>query len=274
MAKRILHNLTDSPQEKAERERAEREQAERELIAKERLRLQTLPRYVETETNLPGFKVKIPDGPSFLASWMEIFDREIYKFKTENNSPRILDCGANVGVSCIFFKKFYPQARITAFEPDLKIANYLQHNLESAGIKDIELIKKAVWSSETTLHFHSEGSDGGRIEALPGGRKIEVQTVRLRDYLNENIDLLKIDIEGAETDVMRDVAPQLQNVRNLFVEYHSFANIPQTLDELLGIIKRAGFRFHLQPVHAFSQPLFKVDEYMGMDLQLNIFGCR
>jgi FkbM family methyltransferase len=240
----------------------------------ERKRLQALPRHQETSTFLPGFEFKIPDAASFLASWDEIFTREIYKFRSQSDAPRILDCGANVGVSCLFFQRHYPQAQITAFEPDPQIYGYLSHNLQAGGLTNTKLVPKGVWSSETTLSFFPEGADGGRIEASSGNATIEIKTVRLFDYLSEPVDLLKIDIEGAETEVLRDAAARLGNVHNLFVEYHSFADRPQTLDQLLQILREAGFRVHIQTVCPATQPLLKVETVLGLDMQLNIFASR
>ena len=240
----------------------------------ERQRLGSLPRYVETTTDLPGFTIRIPDGPSFLAVWTEIFDRGIYEFNTKNPSPRILDCGANVGLGCVFFKTRFPKARVTAFEPDPKIFSYLQESISAAKLTDIELIPKAVWSATTILQFSSEGSDAGRIEEISSAKRIEIQAVRLRDYLSEPVDFLKMDIEGAETEVLLDSASLLANVSNIFVEYHSFSNKPQTLDQLLSTLKQAGFRVQIQPMLVAAKPFIKVENYLNMDLQLNIFAYR
>jgi FkbM family methyltransferase len=244
----------------------------------ERERLARLPRYIETTTPLPGFTMKIPDGPSFLAMWKDVFENNIYEFPKTSSTPRILDCGANIGVSCLFFKRLFPSARLTAFEPDPVIFSYLTHNLKEAGIHDAQLIQKALWSSETLLQFHSEGADAGRIasDIQPGSNLNagQVRTTRLYDYLNEQIDFLKLDIEGAETEVLEDAAPRLGNVSRLFVEYHSFSDKPQTLSRLLGILSDAGFRVQLQPMKYSAKPFLKVEAYLGMDLQLNIFAYR
>jgi FkbM family methyltransferase len=242
--------------------------------AGERLRLATLPRYVETLTELPGHPWHIPDGPSFLASWEEIFDREIYNFNAGDGPVRILDCGANVGVSCLYFSKRFPQAKITAFEPDPKIFGFLQSNLASAGCRNVELIAKAVWSANTTLRFQSEGADAGRVEAGAGSNMIEVPAIRLRDFLAGPVDLLKLDIEGAETEVMQDIAPCLQTVRHIFVEYHSFAGRPQTLGSLIQILTDAGFRVYVHPMHVAPRPFLEIKSHLGMDMQLNIFARR
>ena len=237
-------------------------------------RLSSLPRHCETATNLLGFAALIPDGPSFAAAWREVFEKETYRFTTNHPAPRILDCGANVGLSCLFFKQVFPQARLTAFEPDPGILAYLKPILIKAGLTDLELVPKGVWSSATTLRFASEGSDSGRIGTLPGAKVIEIDTVRLKDYLGETIDFLKMDIEGAETEVLSDCADRLGNVRRLFVEYHSFKGQAQTLDQLLALLRTAGFRVQIHPVLASAQPFVAIVEHLEMDLQLNIFAYR
>lgn len=240
----------------------------------ELLRLHNLPRYVHTVTNLPGFEIEIPDGPSFAAVWTEVFEREIYNFNANTSSPRILDCGANVGLSCLYFKSRFPNSRITAFEPDPAIFNCLERMMNFGKLHDVELIPKAVWSSETTLQFTSEGSDAGRIDCENSSKSINIQTIRLNEYLREPIDFLKIDIEGAETEVICDCAENLHNVNNLFVEYHSFLGKPQTLHNLLATLNNAGFRLQIQDVGIAAKPFLEVKSYLGMDMQLNIFGYR
>ena len=242
-------------------------------VGRERRRLAALPRYAATVTKLPGFPFRIPDGPSFLASWVEIFDKEIYNFCPGGGPMRILDCGANVGVSCLYFHRQFPGARITAFEPDPKIFAYLESNLAAAGAGEIELVAKAVWSANTTLQFQSEGSDAGRGGAA-GKNAIEIPAVRLRDYLNEPVDFLKLDIEGAETEVLLDIAPSLGRVQNIFVEYHSFAGQPQSLGRVIQTLTDAGFRVHLHPMNVAPHPLRETPSYLGMDMQLNIFARR
>lgn len=237
-------------------------------------RLSSLPRHLATTTDLPGVCWRIPDGASFAASWEEIFGREIYKFVPAEKSARILDCGANVGVSSLYFYRNYPGASITAFEPDPEVFAYLKENLAAAGASGIELLQQAVWSVDTKLKFNCEGADSGRIEPGVGGRFIEVAAVRLRKFLEVPVDFLKLDIEGAETEVLRDIAPMLGNVRNLFVEYHSFAGQKQTLGEAVQLLVDAGFRVHLHPVNIAANPFVGTPSHLGMDMQLNIFARR
>ena len=86
--------------------------------------------------------------------------------------------------------------------------------------------------------------------------------------------MLKLDIEGAELEVLKDCDELLCNVNNLFVEYHSFINEPQSLDVLINILERQGFRIHIHNLMPNPQPFIKQSVYMDMDLQFNIFAYR
>ncbi len=206
----------------------------------------------------------------------EIFDKEIYRFVCDTESPLVIDCGSNIGLSIIYFKKLFPRCRVMAFEPDKKVFEILEFNVSSFGFSNVEIFDKAVWNSETTLEFMSEGADGGRVVATEDQSysKYSVNTIRLRDYLKEPVDFLKIDIEGAETEVIQDCEDLLPNIRNLFIEYHSFVDRPQTLHTLTTILFESGFRVHIHPPIISPHPFVSRNVHMGMDMQLNIFAFR
>ncbi|PID57827.1 FkbM family methyltransferase [candidate division KSB3 bacterium] len=237
------------------------------------------PRYSRISTTLLGPPLIVPDGKSFFYSYQEIISHQIYAFKTDKQEPVILDCGANLGLGTIYFKRMYPQSKIISFEADPELFKILQHNLTSFHCHDVHLVNKALWISESSLTFLQEGADGGRILCNPGTaseRMIQVSAVRLRDYLIEHkiIDFLKIDIEGAETEVLLDCEDQLEGVENIFVEYHSFSKQEQRLDELLRVLRYAGFRVHVHNQFAAPQPLLACPDRSGIDMNLNIFGYR
>jgi FkbM family methyltransferase len=241
-------------------------------------RIKKLPRYIHTSTNkiLDG-ELKIVDGMSFFYSYKEIFEQEIYNFPASQTPPVIIDGGSNIGLSIIYLKKLYPQSKILSFEADPNVFAILQSNILSFGLNDVSLYNKALWNEETYLEFAVEGADGGRLATdidKNKPEKIKVPTVRLRDYLSQPIDFLKLDIEGAETDVIIDCAEYLFNVENLFIEYHSFANQEQRLDELLNILRKSGFRIQIKTQYAASKPFLNCSLQLGMDLQLNLFGYR
>ena len=216
------------------------------------------------------------DSASLLFIYDEIFKKEIYKFQTNSIEPYIIDAGANIGLSVIYFKQLYPNSEIVAFEPDNNVFDALSFNVSSFQLNKITLIQKALWNGDTVLKFYSEGADGGRISFKEDTNElIEVQTTNLRSFLNKKVDLLKIDIEGAETLVLENCADLLSNVEKLFVEYHSIRGNQQSLHSLLQILNNAGFRYQVQHIGVFSpHPFMKIVHQNNMDLQLNIFAYR
>ncbi len=224
---------------------------------REMRRLSQLPKHTPGSTTLLGPRIELVDPCSFLAMHEEIFDREIYRFVAPNDSPRILDCGANIGLSVCYFKRLYPRSRITAFEPDPAVYACLKRNCEALNLTAVELIPRAVWTHWGTLPFCQEGSDAGRLAAPDEAPTMRVDACRLNDFLREPVDFLKMDVEGAEGELLADCSSALANVRTCFVEYHSFAGRPQKLDAVTGILSAAGFRLHVHPVFWSHQPFIR-----------------
>jgi len=235
-------------------------------------RLKSAPRYQSMTTNLLGFPVKIVDAYSFLAMAREIFGEHIYRFKPTSSTPYIIDGGANIGLSVIYLKQLYPTAQVLAFEPDHEIYEVLNANV--GHYSNVRTVKAALWSSNGSLQFMAEGSWAGRL-CQPGDESTYcVPTVRLWEYLDRPIDLLKLDIEGAEAQVLFDCADRLWSVDHLFFEYHSFAGQRQELPRLLTLLEELGFRIFIEGYvrkHPFIAPELTPN---SMDLQLNIFGIR
>lgn len=128
---------------------------------------------------------------------------------------------------------------------------------------------------ETTVTFHADHCDAGRINSpLSDSKQIRVAAVRLRDFLSEPCDLLKIDIEGAEVDVLNDCAGFLGNVAKVFVEFHSFVGQPQRLESVVQVLAGAGFRLFIKAGMAPVRPFLAQPDFLGMDSQLDIWGVR
>ena len=231
----------------------------------------TFPRYKEAEINCVLGRLLVPDVSSFIATFEEIFVNEIYAFKAKGESPIILDCGANIGLSVIYFKRLYPKSRVIAFEADPKIAYYLKRNLESLGLTNVEVIVKAVWINDGIISFFHEGADGGHI-GDPAQSSQQVECTRLRTYLERMaVDFIKIDIEGAEVEVIKDCRNLLSKPYGAFVEFHSISGRPQGLGELIASFEEHSFRVHVHAVHPLARPFISGPPCSGMDLCLNLF---
>ena len=239
--------------------------------------LSSIPRYTEVKTELIGHEILIPDNASYLFMKKEIFNEEIYNFNNENSQPYIIDGGANIGLASIYFKLKYPNSNIIAFEPDEKIYNILQFNIKSFNLKKIKLINKGLWNENTKLSFKSEGADGGLISDVNNQTLSDcvVEVLSLKPFLNKKVDFLKLDIEGAETTVLKDIRSELNLVDRIFVEYHSFIAQEQTLNEIIDILTKAKFRLHISsPGLTSKSPFVNISTYNNMDMQLNIYGYK
>lgn len=254
--------------------RRARRLVERWQLDPEERRLRDLPRFQPTESVFMGRRMTVPDACTYLGAIKEIFGKGVYRFKTSNPRPRIIDCGSNIGISVIDFKTAHPEARITAFEPDPKLFAALQKNVAVFGFADVELRQQAVWIRNETLSFHQEGGASGRIAQADDDRLVQVQAIRLRDLLNEPVDFLKIDVEGAEIELLEDLRDRLNNVDALFVEYHSRADQPQRLDEMLRLLREAGYRYDIKEEFSAPRPFVEVPTQVGFDLQLSISCYR
>ena len=99
--------------------------------------------------------------------------------------------------------------------------------------------------------------------------------MRLKTFMHDfkHIDFLKLDIEGAELEVLQDIAGELHRVKHLFIEYHSAIHEPQKLSQLLNVLEKAGFRYYIGGNPSKSPFTNSVVEE-GMDLTLDIFATK
>jgi FkbM family methyltransferase len=239
-------------------------------------RLRHLHKNKSGYTTLLGAPFKFHHAASFVDAYKEIFLDEIYKFIPETSSGGvILDCGANMGLSVLYFSLNYPDHHIIAFEPDAEVFEVLKENVNSFQLHNVTLHNKAVWVKKEKLVFHSDGGMGGRVQNLYKKSKKpvkKVETVDLKDYLDQPIEFLKIDIEGAEVEVLQHCKDNLGEVRHLFFEYHNHIQKPQSLHNLLALVKEAGFAYHIKESSARRKPF--VDKNLlceTFDMAITVF---
>ncbi len=205
--------------------------------------------------HIAGFDVRINDGENFYILYKDIFLDEIYRFESDKPDPLVIDCGGNVGLSVLYYKHLYPGARVVSFEPDPTIYPLLAENVERNKLRDVRAVQAAIGGEEGTLRFASDGLYGSCLaEHLPDDRDgwdvYDVPCVRLRDQLNEPVDFLKINIEGAECAALLDAADRLQNVREMVVEYHHLPGLDRNLHDILTALDAQGFEYLVNDLDA------------------------
>jgi len=221
-----------------------------------------------------NYNISFSNPQEFLHALKEIFAEKCY----DQLLPRdayIIDCGSNIGLSILYLKSIAPEATIIGFEPDEANYELLKNNTQRNKLENITLHKAAVWTENTELSFEVTGSMGSAIALEKKENTIKVQALRLKDFLVQKVDFLKIDIEGAEYEVMKDISDSLHHVNNLFVEYHGTYRQNNELLEILDILNKKGFSFYIkEAASVYDRPFIpeKNGEW-NYDVQLNIF-CR
>lgn len=191
----------------------------------------------------------------FEALWEEIFEKEDYRIDLGKPDPYILDVGAHIGMATLYFKTLYPKARILAFEPNPNTVELLRSSIEANNLGDVAIVEAAVWEDEGKVPLYIDTVSGNPwtwgdslIENLWGSKTppapIVVKSVRLSSYLDQPVDLLKLDIEGVEEEVVRECSGRLPVVRNLILEYHGTPKTKSTnrFEEIIRILEDAGFK--------------------------------
>ena len=182
--------------------------------------------------NRPGirfpFFLRVPstDVPAF----DQIFIKKECDFEVKRPPVTIVDAGANIGLASIYFSNKFPDAKIIAIEPEDSNLNILRKNIAPYG--NITLICGALWRENSRIDlvdpglgkwaFMTQSQDG--VEKRHGEFVHQVQGMTVDTIMKEHgidhIDIIKIDIEGAEREVFRDPSLWLEKVDALIVELH------------------------------------------------------
>ena len=162
-----------------------------------------------------------------------IFQDEEYNLPLNNFNPKfILDCGANVGYASVYFTNKYPEAKIISVEPEHSNFKMLQYN--TLFYDNIKCINSALWNRETYIKVlpDAPGHTAGfttveTSENDPEALKTTTISKLLKESNFDEIDLLKMDIEGAEKEVFSEnnlngggVYEWLPKVKVLTIELH------------------------------------------------------
>ena len=211
------------------------------------------------EERFLGFRVTGFNTRILKFFFREIFIHGDYDFRAGREDPLILDCGANIGMATLYFMWRYPKAEVHAFEPDPDTFTLLKRNLEANGLVRAHPHQLAVSDRSGRIRFFRNDADPGcpAMSTVPDRMPRNATTVdacALSEFLDRElpgreVDLLKLDIEGAEEAVLRELARSgaLARVRELVVEYHHHVgDEPSKLGSFLGNLEHAGFCYHMR----------------------------
>ncbi|ARV61247.1 hypothetical protein BZZ01_23880 [Nostocales cyanobacterium HT-58-2] len=159
----------------------------------------------------------------------EVFDHHYYDFLLPSQPQTILDLGANVGFTAIFFARKYPLAEIACVEPVSNNLDILQKNFELNAIK-AKVFPAAIAVEDGPIQMQLAPHDYGHKVAgisygeVFSGQTVDVEAVSIPTLLKElgwkRIGLLKVDIEGYEAILLKERCEWLSSIDAICIECH------------------------------------------------------
>lgn len=182
--------------------------------------------------NRPGIRYPfyLRCGTSDIPTFDKIFLNQEYDFIVKKCPKVIVDAGANIGLASIYFANRYPESKIIAIEPEA--SNYEMLKMNVVPYSNVIPLHAALWDKNEeislvdpglgTSGFMTKGKDSQEEYLGKMCHKVRGMTVDkvMADNGLERIDILKIDIEGAEREVFRDPSAWMRKVDALIVELH------------------------------------------------------
>ncbi len=194
-------------------------------------------------------------GDNSFRTLIEVIANDVYRLcdLAGMKVSTVVDLGANIGAFTLFCAERFPQARIISFEPNQRACAQLATNVNRNQLSSrVEIHHSAVTGSSLPRRVKlwepvSRSVNSSLLGTVGGGRGegrwVDVPAVSLTELLSyyHEVDLLKMDVEGAEYDIIAGMAASaLRNVCRIVLEYHPIPEHDYT--ELVGLLERAGFR--------------------------------
>jgi FkbM family methyltransferase len=222
------------------------------------IKLRFFSQFIKSDIyNFLGYKLSYLDINQVAHIFFEVFGQNIYYFKSETQAPVIIDIGANIGDSVIYFKWIFPKSKIYAFEPLPNAFNLLRKNIELNNFKNVHIYNFGLGDKESTVKLYSDkigtsGSSTTNKKTSDYKLKSDIQEhiikIRKLSYFKEisqykKIDLIKIDIEGAEGLLLAELEKVLPKTEKIIMEFHVIPDISQnSFDKLITLLRKHHFR--------------------------------
>jgi len=173
---------------------------------------------------LRGYKNSIyyRNTKSDLFVFNQIFINKDYDFDFLVTPKTIIDCGANIGLSTIYFKNRYPLSHIISIEPELNNYELLERN--SKLYEGIECLNSGIWGKDVNLEIINPTDESASFQLKETLSHSELKALSINSIINrfnlDRINILKIDIEGSEKNLFCNDTFWLDHVDYIVIELH------------------------------------------------------
>jgi FkbM family methyltransferase len=179
------------------------------------------------QISIPGFKFPITMRPTRVdgITFREIFIKREYDIELPTGfSPTVIvDAGANIGFTTLFFANRFPHARIFSIEPDEENFTVLSENAKPYS--NITPIRSALWNKNEIINTvdRGYGKRGIMIDKNEGNSPLQSVSINglMKEFNMQHIDILKMDIEGSEKEVFSENYDNwLPHTKCIVIELH------------------------------------------------------
>lgn len=178
----------------------------------------------------------------------EVCVLDVYGLKDRQLSGTVIDVGAHIGSFSMMVKRLFPHVHVIAFEPNVENIDLLERNCLENGV-EVSAYRLAVWGELQTMQVQGEGPTSYTV---PGG---DVFGITLDEVLekHEEVDLLKLDCEGAEVSAILGAHPTtMHKIKSIVGEFHGLSDDWGQWARYLAAFFDLKIRAHDYPDHPYG----------------------
>lgn len=212
-------------------------------------------------------KLKVRPMSTDLFVVSEVFFIQEYtrRFKINPNDT-VVDLGAHIGSFSVFASKKAVLGKVFAYEPSPENFKYLTENKKLNSLSNLLIFNYAVAGSKRNLNLYINEGDSGEnsIYKTDAVKSIKISAVSLPQIFEENkiskIDFLKIDVEGAEYEILLNTPKKyLNKIEKIAMEYHDNVAPKHNHEELKKFLEKNSFE-----VEVVNIPLLRNIYHTGL----------
>jgi len=220
------------------------------LIETEEIRFRTLP-YTKVVMDLS-------DTEPIFSNYREFFDYRIYDTFDIQNRDVVFDIGANIGLWTAYILS-QGAKKVYSFEPNKAAVNQLEINF--GDNENVVIVPNGIYDKHTRIPFYIDDGNSLISSIIEDPNKkpsYEIDTLTIKEVLSnfniDKVDLVKMDIEGAEFDIIENIDNEtIQKIDSFLIEYHDFyfGNGIEKVMKLINQLENFGYKVTRGPIGKF-----------------------